>query len=58
MVGHAGSPTGTVYVDVTFTRSKVKVLEHLNFQKLPITGQIYVYLLHIRMQLKTDAWSW
>jgi len=25
MVGHAGSPTNTVYVDVTLTRSKVKV---------------------------------
>ena len=25
MVGHAGSPTRTVYADVTLTRSKVKV---------------------------------
>jgi len=25
MVGYAGSPTRTVYVGVTFTRSKVKV---------------------------------
>jgi len=32
MVGHAGSPTHTVYVDVTLTRSKVKVkvMELLN----------------------------
>jgi len=40
MVGHAGSPTRTVYVDVTLTPSKVKVkvMEHLNFRKLPITA--------------------
>jgi len=35
MVEHAGSPTRTVYVDVTLTRSKVnvKVTDHLNFQQ-------------------------
>ena len=33
VVGHAASPTCTVYVDVTVTPSKVKVkvMEHLNF---------------------------
>ena len=42
MVGHTGSPTRTaVYAHVTLTRSKVKlkVTEHLNFRKLPITAQ-------------------
>jgi len=36
MVGHAGSPVRTVYADVTFTRSKVKVkvTEHLNFRQI------------------------
>jgi len=36
MVGYAGSPTRTVYVDVTLTRSKVKVKVTglLNFRKL------------------------
>jgi len=36
MVGHAGSPTGIVYVDMTFTRSKVKIkiTGLLNFRKL------------------------
>jgi len=36
MVGNAGSPTRTVYVDVALTRSKVnvkvKVTKHLNFR--------------------------
>ena len=34
-VGHAGSPTRTVYVDVTLIRSKVKVkvTEHLNIAR-------------------------
>jgi len=33
MVGHTGTPTRTVCVDMTLTRSKVKVnvTEHLNF---------------------------
>ena len=31
MVGRAGSPTRTVYVDVTLTQSKVKVTGLLNF---------------------------
>ena len=35
MVELAGSPTRTVYVDVTLTRSKVKVTGLLNF---PTTG--------------------
>jgi len=36
MVGHAGSPTRTVYVGVTLTRSKVKVnlTGLLNFEQL------------------------
>ena len=36
MVGYAGSPTHTVYVDVTLTRSKdkVKVTGLLNFRQL------------------------
>jgi len=36
MVGQTGSPTYTVYVDMTLTRSKVKikVTEHLNFRQL------------------------
>ena len=38
MVGYAGSPTRTVYVLMTLTRSKVKVTDHLNFWQLPITA--------------------
>jgi len=34
MVGHAGSPTYTVYTDKTLTRSKVKVTGLLNFRQL------------------------
>jgi len=36
MVGHAGSPTRSVYVDVTLTRFKVKVkvTRLLNFRQL------------------------
>jgi len=57
MVGQAGSPTRTVYVDMTLIRSKVKVTEHLNFRQLPITAHFYGYLLrHFRMELKTDGW--
>jgi len=39
MIGHADSPTCSVYIDMTLTRSKVKVkvIEHLNFRLLPIT---------------------
>ena len=51
-------PICTVYVDVTLTRSKVnvKVTEHLNFQRLPITAHFQVYLLrHFRVELKTDV---
>ena len=63
MVGHAASPIRTVYVDVTLTRSKVKVkiTEHLNFQQLPITAHFHVYLLRhfrvelIRVEIKTDG---
>jgi len=56
MVWHAGSPTRTVYVDVvTFTRSKVKVTEHLNFRQLRITAHFQVYLLrHFGVERKTD----
>ena len=56
VLGHAC----TVYVDVTLTRSKVKVkvTEHLNFRQLPITAHFQVYLLrHFRVQLKTDGWQ-
>jgi len=57
MVGHAGSTTGIVHADVTLTRSKVKVTEHLNFWQLPITAHFYIYLLrHFRVQLKPDGW--
>jgi len=53
MVGHACSPTRTVYVGVTLTRSKVKVTEHLNFWQLPITTHFQVYFLrHFRMHSK------
>jgi len=40
MVGRATSSTRTVYIDVTLTRSKVKVkaTEHLNVPQLPITA--------------------
>jgi len=34
MVEYAGSPTYAVYVDVTLTRSKVKVTGLLNFRQL------------------------
>jgi len=34
VVGHTGSPTHTVYVDVTLTRSKVIVMGLSNFRKL------------------------
>jgi len=34
MVGQAGSPTRIVYVDVTLTRSKVKVTGLLIFRQL------------------------
>ena len=63
MLQSRGSPTYTAYVDMTLTRSKVKVkvtdrvkvTEYLNFRQLPITAHFYVYLLrHFRVQLKTD----
>ena len=58
MVGHAGSATRTVYVGMTSTQSKVKVMDHLNFRKLPITAHLYIYLLHhFHMELKTDGWQ-
>jgi len=40
VLGHASSPTCSVYVDVTLTLSKVKVMDHLNFQQLPISRSI------------------
>jgi len=58
MVGHARSPMRTVYVDMTLTRSKVKVkvTDHLNFSQLPITARFYDYLLrHFHVELKTDG---
>jgi len=61
VLGHAGSPTRTVYVDVTLTRSKVKVkvTDHLNFRQLPINAHFQVYLLrHFRVELKNDGWYW
>jgi len=44
MVGYSGSPTRTVYVDVTLTPSKVKVKVTglLNFWKLPKTARFSV----------------
>jgi len=45
-----------VYVDMTLTRSKVMVMEHLNFRQLPMTAHFQVYLLrHFRVELKTDG---
>ena len=59
MVGYAGSPTYTAYVDMTLTRSKVKVTDHLNFWQLPINVHFHVYLLrHFCDELKTDGWYW
>ena len=53
-----GKASRTVYANVTLIRSKVKVTEHLNFRKLPITAHFYVYLLrHCRVELKTDGWQ-
>jgi len=57
MVGHTGSPTYTVYANVTLTRSKVKVkvTQHLNVRQLPITAHFQVHLLrHFCVELKTD----
>jgi len=34
MVGHAGSPTRIVHVDMTLTRFKVKIMRLLKFRKL------------------------
>ena len=57
MVGYAGSPTYTAYVDMTLTRSKVKVTGLLNFRQLakpcmlavmtaaPLRGFLVLYLL-------------
>jgi len=56
MVGHAGSPIRTVYIDMTLIRSKVKVTEHLNFRQLPITAHFHVYLRRFRVELKTHGW--
>jgi len=57
MVGRATSSTRTVYIDVTLTRSKVKVTEHLNVPQLPITAHFYVYLLRrFGVELKPDGW--
>jgi len=56
MVGQAGSPTRTVYVGMTLTRSKIKVTELLNVRKLPKPALYYDYLLrHFRVELKTDG---
>ena len=63
MVGYTGSPTYTAYVDMTLTRSKVKVTGLLNFRQLakpcmlaamtaaPLRGILvnYVYIV-IRQQ--------
>ena len=59
VLGHASSPTCTVYVDMTLTRSKVKVTDHLNFRQLPTNAHFQVYLLrHFPLELKTDGWYW
>jgi len=51
VVEHAGSPTHTVYADMTLTRSKVKVTDHLNLRQLPISqhsnGHIFRYCVKI-----------
>jgi len=54
---YASSPTRTVYVNMTLTRSKVKVkvTNHLNFWQLPINAQVYL-LRHLRVELKADGW--
>jgi len=59
MLGHGGSTARTVYVDMTLTRSKVKVkvTQHLNFRQLPIAAHFQAYLLRrFRVDLKTDGW--
>jgi len=54
--GLASSPTRTVCVDMTLTRSKVKVMDYLNFRQLPINAHFQVYLLrHFHVELKTDG---
>jgi len=52
MIGHAGSPTGIVHVDMTPTRSKVKlkVTVHLIFRKLHFSMSI-----SSAMELKSDG---
>ena len=56
MIGRARSPTRIVHVDVTVTRSKVKVAGLLNVRKLPKSAKVCVYLLrHFRVELKTDG---
>ena len=57
MVGYAGSPTYTAYVDMTLTRSMVKVTGLLNFRQLakpymlaamtaaPLRGFLVTYVL-------------
>ena len=51
MIGHASSRTRTVYVDVTLTRSqvKVKVMDHLNFRELS---------LHIFTSISSVTFAW
>jgi len=65
VVGHAASPTCTVYVYVTVTPSKVKVkvTEHLNFRQLskpcmlaamtaaPLRGFLVIYRLRSEANL-------
>ena len=63
MVWHAGSPTRTVYADVTLTQSKVKVTEHLNYRQLampcmlsamtaaPLQGFLVCILLQILISM-------
>jgi len=58
MVRYTGSPIHTVYVDVTLTRSKVKVMGRLNFRQLaklcmlaamtaaPLRGFLVMYIVH------------
>jgi len=53
--------TRIVYVNMTLTRSKVKVkiTGLLKFQKSPNIALFYVYLLrHFGVQLKNYGWSW
>jgi len=54
MVGHAGSPTHIVHVDMTLTRSKVKVTALLKFRKLQFSRSISSAILAWSSKLMVD----